>query len=198
MNSRTNIIRILLAAFLGISAQTGSARLPVALKNNILYDAALSPNLGIEMGVAPKWSVEMSGNFNNWNINGHLWKHWFVQPEARYWLCDTFGGHFLAAHAVTGEYNFGNLDNSFKFLGSDFSGLSDKRYQGWGAGLGLGYGYTWILSRHWSAEAEIAIGWIYSRYDVYPCRNCGSKLESGRVHNYVGPTKAAFNIIYVF
>lgn len=198
MNFRIDVIRAMLAALLFLTATAGSARMPLALKSNVLYDAALSPNLGVELGVGPKWTVELSGNYNNWSVNGHLWKHWFVQPEGRYWLCDSFNGHFFAAHAIAGEYNFGNMHNSFKMLGSDFSGLSDRRYQGWAAGMGIGYGYTWMFSRHWSAEAEIAIGWIYTRYDVYPCTNCGSKLESGRVHNYVGPTKAALNLIYVF
>lgn len=170
----------------------------IAIKSNLLYDAALSPNLGAEVAVAPKWSVELSGNYNNWSPGGHLWKHWFVQPEGRYWLCEAFGGHFLAVHAIAGEYNFGNMKNNFKMLGSDFSGLGDKRYQGWAAGLGLGYGYSWILGKHWNIEAEIAVGWIYTRYDVYPCASCGTRLEHDRVHNYVGPTKAAVNLVYVF
>ena len=23
------------------------------------------------------------------------WKHWFVQPELRYWMCQPYGGHFF-------------------------------------------------------------------------------------------------------
>ena len=187
-----------LAAFCGTSTGSAGINGELALKTNLLYDVALSPNLGIEVGLGRKWSVDISGNFNDWSIKGHQWKHWVVQPEARYWLCERFGGHFLAAHAVAGEYNFGHIGNNVKFLGSDFSQLSHKRYQGWGAGLGVGYGYTWMLSRHWSMEAEIAVGWIYTRYDSYPCANCGRRLEKNRVHNYVGPTKAALNLIYVF
>ena len=90
------------------------------------------------------------------------------------------------------------MKNSFKMLGSDFSGLSDKRYQGWAAGMGVAYGYSWILSRHLNLEAEIGLGWIYTRYDVYPCANCGTRLERNKAHNYVGPTKAAVNLIYTF
>lgn len=59
------------------------------------------------------------------------WKHWLVQPEARYWFCDRFSGHFLGFHAHGGQYNVGGLKNGIKFLGSDFSKLSDARYQGW-------------------------------------------------------------------
>lgn len=67
----------------------------VALKTNVLYDAALSPNIGVEVGLSKKFSLEVSGQGNFWTVNDHKWKHWLVQPEARYWFCQPFGGHFL-------------------------------------------------------------------------------------------------------
>ena len=196
---RHNLPPLLIALITAFAAAipASAARPQIGVKTNLLYDAALSPNLGVEAAVAPHWSVEVSGNYNNWDVNGHLWKHWFVQPEGRYWFCESFGGHFVALHAIAGEYNWGNLRWD-KWPGSDFSKLRDRRYQGWGAGLGIGYGYSWILSNHWNIEAEIALGWIHTRYDSYPCASCGSKLESGARHNYFGPTKMAVNLIYVF
>lgn len=167
------------------------------VKTNFLYDAALTPSLGVEFGVAPRWTLDVSGQYNGWTVNSHRWRHWLVQPEARYWLCDTFEGHFFGFHFFGGQYNVGNISNSFKFLGTDFSDLSHNRHQGWMAGAGVAYGYSWILSRHWNLEAEIGIGWAYTRYDIYPCVECGTKLGS-RVHNYVGPTKLALNLEYVF
>lgn len=155
-----------------------------AVKSNLLYDAGLSANLGLEAGVAQRWSVEVSGNFNNWRIGDRQWRHWFVQPEARYWFCERFTGHFAGVHLIGGEFNF--------------APINDKRYQGRGAGAGIAYGYTWMLNRRWSVEAEIGAGWIYTRYDTFPCASCGTKLEHDRVYNYVGPTKAAINLIYVF
>ena len=70
--------------------------------------------------------------------------------------------------------------------------------QGWGVGVGIAYGYQWLLSRHWSIEAEIGIGYVYSRYDKYECPTCGDLLEDNQSHNYFGLTKAAINLIYVF
>lgn len=170
----------------------------VALKTNLLTDAVLSPNLGIEVGLSPKWTIEGTYEMNAWTINDHKWRHWFVHPEARYWFCNTFQGNFIGIHAIVGQFNFANIDNHFKLFNNDFSGLSDKRYQGWGAGAGVSYGHSWILAKHWNMELEIGIGWIYTRYDVYPCEKCGTKLEEDKVHNYVGPTKLAWNIEYVF
>ena len=93
----------------------------------------------------------------------------------------------------------GNLNiGGHNFLGSDLKQLEDHRFQGWFAGAGVGYGYSWILGRHWNIEAEIGIGWAYTRFDKFNCGNCGIKLEEDKPHNYFGPTKAALNLIYVF
>ena len=150
------------------------------------------------MALAPKWSFDLSGNLNAWTVNSHKWKHWMVQPEVRYWFCQELQGHFVGAHALGGQYNVGNIDLGFKMLGTDFRNLKDRRYQGWYGGLGVAYGYSWILGRHWNLEAELGLGWIYTKYDVYPCAHCGTKLAKDRSHNYFGPTKVALNIVHVF
>lgn len=172
----------------------------IAVKTNLLYDASLTVNAGIEVELAPKWSLDLSGNFNAWTLShGKKWKHWLVQPEVRYWLCDAFAGHFVGAHALTGQYNVGHIDmGTFDFLGSDFSGLKDHRYQGWYGGLGIAYGYSWILGRHFNLEAELGFGWLYTKYDTFECAGCGRKVERGKTHNYVGPTKAAVSLVYIF
>ncbi len=176
----------------------GAAGQNIAIKTNLLYDATATINAGVEFGLAPKWTLDISGNYNNWTMaRERKWKHWFIQPEARYWFCNKFIGHFLGFHAHGGQYNIGNLDNSINFLGTDFSQLTDKRYQGWFVGAGIAYGYSWVLSRHWNLEFELGVGYAYSRYDCYPCAECGELLDSG-CHHYFGPTKAAINLIFVF
>lgn len=169
-----------------------------ALKTNLLYDATTTFNLGAEFGLSPKWTLDVSANYNPWTFNDNKkWKHWMVQPEARYWLCEKFNGHFFGFHLHGGQYNIGHIDTSFKFLGNDFEALKDHRFEGWFVGAGIGYGYSWVLGKHWNIEAEIALGYAYIRYDKYKCGTCGSKVGKG-VHNYVGPTKAALSLVYVF
>lgn len=194
--TRTIFIWIMLLAAAGIYPKAYAQK--VAVKTNLLSDAALSPNLGLEVALAPKWTLDISGQGNFWTIDGHKWKHWMVQPEARYWLCRRFAGHFFGIHAIGGQYNLGNLNIPVNFLGTDFHNVKNKRYQGWGAGAGIAYGCAFPVHPHWNIEAEIGIGWIYTRYDSYPCAECGSKIDNNRAHNYVGPTKAAINIVYLF
>ena len=192
-----DVKKLLIISCLFLSAIGASAQ-KAALKTNFIGDALLSPNLALEVGLAPKWTLDISGQFNFWTVNDHKWKHWVVQPEARYWFCERFVGHFLGFHALGGEYNFGKLHNNINLLGTDLSKLIDHRYQGWGIGAGIAYGYDWVLAEHWNLEAEIGIGWIYTRFDSYPCADCGKKIDSNKVHNYVGPTKAAINLVYLF
>lgn len=188
---------LLLAIVIAGMSQTAWAQ-DVAVKTNLFADAFLSPNLGIEIGFAPKWSLDVSGQFNVWTLShDRRWKHWLVQPEARYWLCTALGGHFLGFHALTGQYNVGHIDTGFKFLGTDFSHFKGHRYQGWFGGLGVAYGYSWLLGKHWNLEAELGFGWAYTRFDRFECAGCGRRSGKGH-HNYVGPTKAAVNLVYVF
>lgn len=188
----------LLTAVLALLCSTAVFGQKAALKTNLLYDIGLTLNGGIEFRMAPKWTFDLSANLNAWTIDDRRWKHWLVQPEARYWLCQTWSGHFFGAHLLGGQYNWGHLNLPFKFLGTDFNKLKDYRYQGWMGGAGIAYGYSWILNHHWNIEAEIGLGWVYTRSDVFECRDCGQKVQTGYVHNYVGPTKAAINLIYEF
>lgn len=188
---------VLLAAVIAGAFQFARAQ-DVAVKTNLVADAALSPNLGVEIGLAPNWSLDVSGQFNVWTMSGGgRWKHWFVQPEARYWLCEALGGSFLGFHVMTGQYNIGHIDIGLKLPGTDFSKLQTHRYQGWFGGLGAAYGYSWLLGRHWNLEFELGFGWAYTRYDRFECIGCGRRSGSG-FHSYVGPTKAAVNLVYVF
>jgi long-subunit fatty acid transport protein len=194
MNKR---ILFVLLAFIGFISPAMAQK--VAVKTNLLYDATSTINLGTEFGLSPKWTLDVSANYNPWTYsNNKKWKHWLVQPEARYWFCNKMMGHFIGFHTIAGSYNIGNVNAVFKFLGTDFSKLKDYRYEGWFVGAGVAYGYSWVLSKHWNLEAELGIGYTYSKSDKFECASCGEKMEDDKTHHYVGPTKAALNLVYVF
>lgn len=171
----------------------------IAIKNNLVSDAFLNVNAGVEIGLAPKWSAELPASFNAWDLShDRKWKHWAVQPGVRYWFCDRFDGHFVGAHMHGGQYNIGGFDGKLNLFGTDFRKLKDTRFQGWFVGAGISYGYAWILGQHWNIEGEIGIGYSYTRYDQFKCAGCGKKIATDKPHNYFGVTKAAINIVYLF
>ncbi len=184
---------LVVVATLGIKAQE------FGIKSNLLSDAFMNVNLGIEAGLAPKWTLDVEAELNDWTLShGRRWKHWAVQPEARYWFCDRFAGHFVGVHIHGGQYNMGGFNGVYHLFGTDARKLKDNRYEGWFAGAGVSYGYAIDLSPHWNLEGEIGIGWSYTKFDTYECDECSKRVDSGKHHNYVGPTRLAINLVYLF
>lgn len=169
----------------------------VALKNNLLYDATTTPNLGVELGVGKKHSMQLFYGLNPWKFNTDngkkYFKHWLLMPEYRYWFCHRFQGSFVGVHALGGEFDAANIKLPFGM----YKKLRDHRYEGWYVGGGATYGYQWVLSRHWNFEASIGVGVVYIKYKGYECGDCGRQMDDGHKW-YVGPTKAALSFMYMF
>lgn len=197
MNMRHKSIksRFYLPALLGLFFCLNGQGQEVALKTNLLGWASVSPNIGIELGLGEKSTLDIYSSINPFRFSdSKQWKHWLVMPEYRYWFCEKFYGHFLGIHLIGGEYNIGKVKLPFGIYSNN---TRDARYEGWGVGAGLSYGYQWILSKHWSVEGTLGVGYIHSEFRKYPCATCGKELDSGH-KNYFGLTKAAVNLIYVF
>ncbi|HIZ85453.1 MAG TPA: DUF3575 domain-containing protein [Candidatus Coprenecus stercoravium] len=155
----------------------------VALKTNLLYWAALTPNLSLEVAMADRWTLDLSGAYNPWTFNDdRKMRFWLAQPEVRYWLCEKYEGHFFGLHLHGAQF---------------FGGFSDKRYDGYLAGAGIAYGYDWILSPHWNLELELGVGYArlwYKESDRIPCLKCFENKNG----DYIGPTKLAVTLVYIF
>lgn len=195
---RVRRVAISIAAVLMVFCNRAQAQ-DVALKTNLFYDATTTLNIGVEKRLAPKWTLDVSANYNPWTFSDNKkWKHWLVQPEVRRWNKEAFRGGFWAAHLLGGQFNFGGWSTDFSLLGTDYSVLKESRIEGWGVGAGIGYGYAWRIARHWNLEAELALGYVFMNYDKYPCTKCGEKIEGDKVHHYLGPTKVALSLVYLF
>lgn len=165
----------------------------LAVKTNLLSDATATLNLGVEAAVAPQWTIDVSGSYNPWDFpNYRKQKLWMIQPEARFYLCEAFNGHFFAAHLLGGEFNMANPFFPFNF----YEQLKNNRYEGWMYGAGVGYGYQWILSPRWSIEAEIGAGYVGTKYEEYECVRCGELIEEG-ISNRFTLTKLLVSIIFM-
>lgn len=166
----------------------------IAVKTNVLYWASTTPNLSFEFGLADRWTLDVTGGYNPFTLNKEKntkVKHWMVMPEARYWFCEKFNGHFIGVHTGYTFFNISNVQIPFAFADT-----KAHRYQGWGTGVGVSYGYSWIIGKRWNIEANIGLGYIYTRFDKYNCVNCG-KFKGSLDKHYFGPTKAGVSIIYL-
>ena len=167
------------------------------MKTDLMYAAAtLTPNLGAEMRLGDKSTLDIKGSYHPWNLQGSADNnkklvHWKAQVEYRFWSCRNFDGHFFGVHVLAAQYNIGqrNLDSMF---GMD----SEKyRFQGYGLGTGISYGYQWLIGKNWSLEANAGIGAAFLKHDKYEYRKCGERKDSERLI-YWGPTVLGINLIY--
>lgn len=170
----------------------------VALKTNLFYGAyAKTPNLGLEIALGNKSTLEFNGSFNPWNLKGTFENnkklvHWLGQIEYKFWLCSKFNGHFFGLHALGSQFNISGHELPLLFG----KGSENYRYEGWGAGAGISYGYSFYLGKHWGLELSVGAGYVRLNYDKFDCVKCGDRL-SKEVRNYFGPTKAAVSLVYI-
>lgn len=183
----------IISVVLFAATRTDAQAQGVALKTNFLYWGTATPNAGIEVGLAPKWTFSLSGGFNPFTFaDNKKFKHWSAVPEFRLWTCEAFNGHFFGLHGVVGQYNVGNWNIPFWH----FKHLKDYRYEGWAYGAGLTYGYQFVLGKNWNLEASLSLGYAYLDYRKFNCVKCGKMVDEGGFH-YLGPTKATLSIVYM-
>ena len=145
----------------------------VALRNNLLYDATLSPNLGIDLRVSPKMTVGLLAGFNAWDIDkekNKKWRHMLFSLRARRYNDSIFHKGYFEGDLIYSHFNVGNTKIPFGL----YSAVKDRRLQGDLVALGAKYGYSWILSRTWRLEAEAGVAVGYAWFKEYDCAVCGT------------------------
>lgn len=189
------LISLLLALFFTSSA---SAQDRVALKTNLIYGAvAQTPNLGLEIGLGRRTTLNLSGGYNPWNLDGSARDnkklvHWVVQPEFRYFLKERFSGSYFGFHALYSNYNVSRHSLPM-FFGN---GSADYRFQGSAVGAGLSYGYQLPIAKRWNLEFTLGLGYLRLNYDKYDCQKCGQKIGTYK-KDYFGPTNAGISLIFL-
>ncbi|MBR4379687.1 MAG: DUF3575 domain-containing protein [Bacteroidaceae bacterium] len=189
--SKGRIRSIVLMLFLcGISLCCFSQT--VVLKNNFLYDATLTPNLGIEVRLDDKWTAGLNVGYQPWPFDDKTerkLRHLLISPEVRYWFCDVFSGWFIGANAFYSHFNVSKVN----LLGL-YPSVKNRRKQGDAFAGGIFGGHSWILSPRWSIEAEAGIDVGSAKYKEYECAHCGEYFgEDNKV--FLAP-KVGINIIY--
>lgn len=173
----------------------------LAIKTNLLYGVVLAPNLGIEYGVAPKFTLELSGGYSSWakgvaalesgdkNPDFKRLEHWLVKPELRYWPGgERFAGHFVGVQGFYADYQTAGIDIPTIFEKQYF-------YDGNGFGAGLVYGYHWNWGDRWGVEFSLGVGAIQMEYVRKDCSACDDKAVKFE-KTYFGPTSAGVKLVF--
>ena len=175
---------------------TSCRRRPLlALKTNLLFDAALMPNVEIEVPVGKRWSVNGEYAFPWWQFDRGKYCMQVLMGglEGRYWLGsrksredrEVLTGHFLGLYAGGGKYDLQ---------------WGEKGYQGeFFIAAGVSYGWATRIARHLHLEFNIGIGLLRTDYRHYHARDNYQTLlwqENGK-YTWFGPTKAKISLVWL-
>ena len=162
----------------------------LAVKNNLLYDLALAPNIEVEIPMGKRWSLNTEYKCPWWLNSKHDFCYQLLSGgmEGRCWLGnrqkrDRLTGHFIGLYAEGGIYDF-------QLRGDGYQG----KYYG---AAGVTYGYARQLARHFSLEFSLGIGYLTTEYKKYtPYEGDIIWTNSGR-YNFIGPTKAKVSLVWL-
>ena len=159
-----------------------------ALKNNLLFDGILVANLGVEIELWRKTSLDIPFVYSPYDIRVPDRKIRLLgsQPEFRYWLGQKAGeGHFVGIHGALLGFNIA-LNDKGRF--------QDPNHALWNAGIGYGYSWNFGKDKRWALEANIGIGYADYIYDSYRNWHNGAKVKSNTHESYWGV--AGLTIMY--
>ena len=151
----------------------------VAVRNNLLYDATLTPNLGVDLKIDSLWTVGAVVGVNAWDYDkqkNEKWRHLLIATNIRRWLDkEPFHKNYIEGDLIYSHFNVGNTTMPFSL----YDAVKERRLQGDLIALGGKYGYSWILARHWRVEAEAGIAVGYAWFKEYECDHCGTYYGKG-------------------
>ena len=134
--------------------------------------------------------VKLDGSLAWWGgEHGKTMKVWLLNPEVRWYLLHD--KRFYAG--VSGSYGEYNI---YKYMVGNILS-KDTGYQGslWSAGLTVGY--QLYLSRSFSVDFNLGLGYVRSEYDSFGMTN-GVRVYKDRdkTKNFWGPTQVGINLIW--
>lgn len=160
-----------------------------AIKSNLLYDAVLVPNIGLEFHLAKRWSIGADFMYAKWKSDRHL-RYWCVsgaEINARHYLGGNrngvLSGHHLGFYGQIGSYDFE--------LGGDGQ-KSDRCY-----GAGIEYGYSMKVAKRINIDFGIGFGYFGGVYEKYKPMDGHYVWEETHRRNWIGPTRVEVSLVWL-
>ena len=175
------------------SIRRGRKKKPfLALKTNLLFDAALMPNIELELPLGKRFSLNGELMFPWWLFDGDKYCMQILSGglEGRYWLGNrqnhkVLNGHFLGLYAGGGKYD----------LQWDRNGYQGEFF----IAAGISYGYAMSIAKNLNLEFSLGIGLLRTTYEHYHTLDNYQTLlwqNNGR-YTWLGPTKAKISFVWM-
>lgn len=163
----------------------------IGVKNNLLYDLAATPNIGLEFYLGKNWSIA-----GNW-----MYAWWHSDPDLLYWR--TYGGDLAIRKwfgkaskkkALTGHHVgiYGQM-LTYDFLMDEDGILADK----WNWAAGLEYGYSVPLARRLNMDFTLGAGYHWGEFKEYIPMDGHYVWQATKKRRFIGPTKIEISLVWL-
>ena len=158
----------------------------LAIKSNLLLDAIIVPNAGVEVAIYRGWTVSGSYAHVWWRNKGR--NRWYrfegFVAEIRYYLNREgrpFRGHHVGLHGqlLTGDVTI----NGRGYLAGR-----------WATGGGISYGYALPMGRRFNLDLDIGAGFLGGDLHEYRPKDGHRVWQRTKPIRWVGPTRAGVSL----
>ena len=167
-------------------------RYSAGIYTNLLYDALLIPNIGVEFPFAVHWSVGANWMYG-WKER-HASRHRIYayggELHARYWLRSgdklrerQLSGHHVGIYGQLLRYNIRTSDRGY---------VADR----WSKGVGMEYGYSLPIGR-FRIDMGIGIGYLTGICREYVRQDECDVWQATKRRDWFGPTKAEISLVWI-
>ncbi len=170
----------------------------MALKTNMLYDAALIPNIGVEFYLGKNFSVSADWHYSWWNSGKNwYWRTYGGELSVRKWFgkqakLKPLTGHHLGVYGQALTYDFiwgkrgymagkpeGNIFDSANFA------------------AGLEYGYSLPIAKRLNLDFTLGAGYMWGKYYEYITIDDCNVWQASKNRKWIGPTKAEVSLVWL-
>ncbi len=169
------------------------------VRTNMLYDALLVPNVGVEFYLGSDWSVVGNWMYGWWRRNRSHWywrayggdialRKWFGKAAKEKPLT----GHHLGVYGQLFTYDFESGGRGY--MGGKPGGtLWDKMNYA----AGVEYGYSLPIARRLNIDFSIGVGyWAGTYYEYKPMDDC-YVWQCTKQRHWFGPTKVEASLVWL-
>ena len=180
------------------ASESGDSRsyiksIPLALSTNMLYDAALVPNLGVLLGTG-------EGNFlsinwmHAWWSNSHAHRYWRIYGgdiELRRFIgrCssgDTFTGHHIGPYFSILSYDIQRGRNHNGYQSDNLTYAA-----------GISYGYSIPVARQFNIDFSVGLGYQWGKYKKHHPVDDHDVWQSTHNRRWLGPTRLSISLVWL-
>lgn len=169
------------------------------IRTNMLYDAALVPNIGVDFYLGKNFSVGGNWMYAWWSKDSvhRFWRLYGGDINARWWFGPDarrkpLTGHHLGVYAqmLTYDFEFGNKG----YMGG-LPGGSIWDRANWGAGVE--YGFSLPVARRINIDFSLGIGYLGGKALDYRVIDGHYVWQSTKKRHWFGPTKAEISLVWL-